>query len=81
MTDADKLREAFFLGFMITREGFNGESAHDHLMPDGLRPDGYRGKPDAEIDAAIREEQAEMLSDPDFRALADLAVARVRRGK
>jgi hypothetical protein len=31
----------FALGFMITREGFNGECPYEHLSPSRLRPDDH----------------------------------------
>jgi hypothetical protein len=33
------LRRAFLEGFAVSREGFNGEFAIDHLAPDGLSLD------------------------------------------
>jgi hypothetical protein len=32
---------AFALGFMITRDGFNGECPHEHIAPSKLRPDDH----------------------------------------
>ncbi|MES2070849.1 MAG: hypothetical protein V4488_10910 [Pseudomonadota bacterium] len=34
------LKEAFLLGFMVSREGFNGELFNDELAPSGVHPDG-----------------------------------------
>lgn len=33
---------AFKLGFMVSREGFNGECVFDHLAPDDVEPDDGR---------------------------------------
>ncbi|GGC90689.1 hypothetical protein GCM10011396_42420 [Undibacterium terreum] len=32
--------EAFMLGFMVSREGFNGELFNEELAPSGVHPDG-----------------------------------------
>lgn len=32
----DDLTRAFLMGFAVSREGFNGECAFDHLAPDDL---------------------------------------------
>lgn len=34
--DLSDLETAFLLGFMVTREGFNGECPYDHCAPDDL---------------------------------------------
>jgi hypothetical protein len=53
MTENEKrlITEAFHLGFMMSREGFNGECAFEHCS-DGL-------KPYAESEERFREHMAE----------------------
>lgn len=36
MTKNEELRRAFILGFMVSREGFNGECCFDHCSPNGV---------------------------------------------
>lgn len=81
MIDDDKLREAFFLGFMVSREGYNGECADEYLAPDGVRPDGCSHLSAPDLEKAIDEFRADMFGEEEFRALADLAVARVKGQK
>ena len=42
MTSRELFDMAFALGFMITREGFNGECPYEHIAPSKLRPDNYK---------------------------------------
>ncbi|HTD05094.1 hypothetical protein [Undibacterium sp.] len=58
------LREAFMLGFMVSREGFNGELLHDELAPSGVHPDG----------GEIREFRQLAATMPEFRRLQQAAV-------
>lgn len=56
MTDqklVELLQRAFMEGFAVSREGFNGECAFDHLAPDGLSIEQLR---DITVDAIIEEE-------------------------
>ena len=39
MDNKTKIEEAFLLGFMASREGFNGECAYEHCSPIDLKPD------------------------------------------
>ena len=38
MSQEQLIREAFLLGFMSLREGFNTECTYDHCAPESLRP-------------------------------------------
>jgi len=58
------LREAFMLGFMVSREGFNGELFNDELAPSGVHPDG----------GEIKEFRRLAASMPEFNRLQRAAV-------
>ncbi|MES2103661.1 MAG: hypothetical protein V4634_06545 [Pseudomonadota bacterium] len=58
------LREAFMLGFMVSREGFNGELFNEELAPSGVHPDG----------GEIKEFQQLAESMPEFKRLQQAAV-------
>lgn len=61
------IKEAFFLGFMISREGFNGECAFEHKVPQELKADGC-------TEEKLRQYIEEM---EDFKHLRKLAVERL----
>ena len=42
MTNRKLFNMAFALGFMISREGFNGECPYEHIAPSKLRPDDHK---------------------------------------
>jgi hypothetical protein len=64
MNDA-QLRTAFLLGFMVSREGYNGECAFGHA-PRGLEATGIYG---------IQYRLDEFAEYPELSSLADQAMA------
>ncbi len=60
-------REAFMLGFMVSREGFNAECDYEHCAPDTLRPE-HSG----EADFRVHIESNEV-----FVRLCEMAVKRL----
>ncbi|MFZ6644507.1 hypothetical protein ACO0LO_02220 [Undibacterium sp. TJN25] len=58
------ITEAFMLGFMVSREGFNGELFNDDLAPSGVHPDG----------GEIREFRELAASMPEFTRLQKAAI-------
>ena len=49
------LMEAFMLGFMVSREGFNGELFNEELAPSGVHPDGGEIKEFRQLAATMPE--------------------------
>lgn len=71
MTKEALIREAFLLGFMVSREGFNAECPYDHLAPTDVEP--HHGGT-ALSERAYRE----MMDDcPGFESLLCEAVGRL----
>ena len=69
MTDLElKLREAFLLGFMISRQGFNAEYVGQHDAPTKLHPD------DGDTIENFREQMAETEI---FCDLQNMAIGRL----
>lgn len=72
MDDSEKRRlitEAFSLGFMCSREGFNGECAYEHCC-DGLQPHWQ-----------IEEEfQQDMVKNEAFQQCLEKALERLGKG-
>lgn len=66
------IEEAFLLGFMLSREGFNGEYVFDHCC-DGLKPydDSFRAKVEASkafCEARCRAVSI-LMAEPDIKGL------------
>ena len=58
------IREAFILGFLVSREGFNGECTYGHCAPRNTEP--------------YHEESREFaLGTPEFMKLVEEAVVRL----
>lgn len=62
------IEEAFLLGFMVSREGFNGECAYEHCADDALQTDA--GQTEAEWRDLMAGNEA-------FKRLRALAVKRL----
>jgi hypothetical protein len=68
------VEKAFFIGFSVSREGFNGECTYDHLAPRELESD-------HEIRVAVSADAEGCLENDPLRALCDQAIAAVMGGK
>ncbi len=66
------LERAFLLGFMATREGFNGECAFDHCAPRQLRENGTE---EEMLESVMKAESGADRSA--FAALRSEAMARM----
>ncbi len=67
----DVIREAFFLGFMVSREGFCSECMVDDLAPQRLQPE----------NGTVAQARAECVGSMEFVRLRELAVERIVRAK
>jgi hypothetical protein len=68
MLDAKQIaliEEAFMLGFMVSREGFNGECDFSHAAPDELKPDPAM---------TLRHYREYIRTVPEFMRLCALAI-------
>lgn len=63
----DKIREAFFLGFMVSREGFCSEYMDDGHAPPTLQPK----------NGTVDQARAECVGSEEFLRLRELAVDRL----
>ena len=61
------IREAFLLGFTVSREGYNGDCAFGHLAPSRLKPeggesfDGFRDRTRSKVEFLKLQEEAVAL--------------------
>lgn len=66
--DPRKLKLAFLLGFLVTREGFNEECLCDHLAEERIAPS-HRNPED------IPQRLFELLDQAELRSLMDQAIS------